>query len=77
MFNVLDHELVPKHEILHKDEKKAVLEKFGIPKDRLPFIMESDPVIKAIKAKAGDVIKISRKSPTAGDSVYYRVVVKG
>ncbi len=77
MFNVLDHKLVPKHEILSSKEKKDLLEKFGIGKEQLPYILESDPVIKVIKAKKGDVIKITRKSPTAGKSIYYRVVIKG
>ncbi|MEM0377514.1 MAG: DNA-directed RNA polymerase subunit H [Thermofilum sp.] len=37
----------------------------------------TDPVARALKAKPGDVIMIIRKSPTAGEAVAFRVVVKG
>jgi DNA-directed RNA polymerase subunit H len=77
MLNVLDHEMVPKHEILTQQEKKEILEKFGVEKEQLPVILESDPVAKAIGAKAGDVLRIIRKSQTAGETVYYRTVVRG
>jgi DNA-directed RNA polymerase, subunit H, RpoH/RPB5 len=36
----------------------------------------SDPVIKEMNAKIGDVLKITRKSAIAGVSYYYRVVVE-
>ncbi len=75
-FNILDHELVPKHEVLSEEEKKRVLEKFKITEEKLPKILESDPVVKKINAKVGDVIKITRKSPVKKESVYYRIVVK-
>lgn len=37
----------------------------------------NDPLAKLLNAKIGDVIKIIRKSETAGEADYYRVVVKG
>jgi DNA-directed RNA polymerase subunit H len=75
-FNILNHELVPEHIILKENEKKEVLEKFKIVPQNLPKILLSDPAVKAINAKEGDVLKIVRKSKTAGTSIYYRVVVK-
>ena len=70
------HELVPQHILLEEREKEEVLQKFGITLRQLPRISMEDPAIKEINPKIGDVVKIVRKSPTAGESVYYRVVVK-
>jgi DNA-directed RNA polymerase subunit H len=75
-FNILNHELVPEHIILNEEERKKVLDLYKIKSENLPKILLSDPAVKAIKAKDGDVLKIVRKSKTAGTSVYYRVVVK-
>lgn len=72
--DILKHELVPHHEILSEEEVKKLLETYKISKDQLPRIRFDDPVVEAIKAKEGDVIKIIRKSPTAGISVAYRIV---
>ncbi len=76
MFKITEHQLVPKHEILSEQEKRALLERFGITEDKLPRIFVTDPVIAHIKAKVGDVLKITRTSPTAGRSIYYRIVVE-
>jgi DNA-directed RNA polymerase subunit H len=75
-FNILDHELVPKHIILNENERKELLEKLKITPDQLPKIFTNDAVVKAINAKEGDILKIIRNSKTAGVSIYYRVVVK-
>ena len=75
-FNILNHELVPEHIILKENEIKEVLEKFKIKPENLPKILLSDPAVKAINAKEGDILKIVRKSKTAGVSLYYRIVVK-
>jgi len=74
-FTILDHELVPKHILLTKEEKKQLLEQLKIRPEQLPWIRASDPVAKLIGAKPGDVVKIIRKSPTAGETVAYRFVV--
>ena len=70
------HELVPKHILLTEKEKEELLQKFGIGLRQLPRISIEDPAIKDSNAKIGDVVKIIRKSPTAGETLYYRVIVK-
>ena len=75
-YDILKHELVPEHVILEEKEKKELLEKLKITAINLPKILSNDPVVKTIGAKEGDILKIIRKSPTAGTSIYYRVVVK-
>ncbi|RLG72788.1 MAG: DNA-directed RNA polymerase subunit H [Methanobacteriota archaeon] len=74
--DILAHELVPEHILLSEEEKKSVLENLRIKPAQLPLILESDPAARAINAKPGDIIKIIRKSPTAGTSVAYRYVIK-
>ena len=75
-FSLLDHESVPKHEIMSENELKSVLSKFSIEKEQLPKIKAQDPVCKEIGAALGDVIKITRKSQTAGEADYYRLVIE-
>lgn len=74
MSDTIQHELVPKHEILSPAEKKELLEKLGATELQLPRIFDSDAVAKAMKAKPGDVLRIIRKSETAGQAIYYRIV---
>ena len=74
--NPFVNELVPKHEVLSEEEKQKLLEKYNITLKQLPKILVSDPCVKTLGAKLGDVIKITRKSPTAGKYYYYRVVVE-
>ncbi|UCE96970.1 MAG: DNA-directed RNA polymerase subunit H [Candidatus Bathyarchaeota archaeon] len=76
-FNIFDHELVPKHEILPPDEREKLLAKYRVQPYQLPRIRTSDPAVKAIGAVAGDVVKIIRDSVTAGEYIAYRYVVDG
>ncbi len=76
-FNPLNHILVPKHEILSDDELIKVLDKYSIEKEQLPKIKVSDPAAAKINAKVGDVIRITRNSPSAGKAMYYRLVIEG
>jgi len=74
-FDVTKHELVPKHSKLTEKERKELFEKYAIDMPNLPRIFKSDPAILALDVKDGDIVKISRKSPTAGETVFYRRVV--
>lgn len=71
----MKHDRVPKHKILKPEEKKKILEKYNIELHLFPKIRKRDPVIKDMKPKIGDLVEITRKSPTAGETKYYRVVV--
>ena len=71
-----DHIYVPKHEIMTRKEAEGVLEKYHCRATDLPLIFATDPAIIAIGVKPGDMIKITRKSATAGESFYYRYVVE-
>lgn len=75
-FNIFNHEFVPKHILLTKEEAREVLDLYKIMPYQLPKIKESDPVAKALNAKHGDILKIWRKGGPAGASVYYRYVIK-
>jgi DNA-directed RNA polymerase subunit H len=74
-FNILKHELVPYYSILSRDEVKKLLKIYGIKKGDMLKMLVTDPVSRAIGAREGDIVKIIRKSPTAGESVAYRLVV--
>ena len=73
-FKVDKHILTPKHLKLGEREKTQLLEKYRVASKELPKILKSDSAIKELDVKPGDIIKIIRKSPTAGESVFYRVV---
>lgn len=75
--SVFDHLLVPKHTLLSQEEVEKVLNKYRIKPYQLPKIKDSDPAAMAIQAQPGDVIKILRKSHTAGEAVAYRYVIEG
>ena len=74
-YDVKTHILVPEHGKLSDKEKKDLLETNHISLKELPKIKKNDPAIEGLNVKEGDVIKITRKSPTAGQSIFYRGVV--
>tara|TARA_Y100000310_G_scaffold299605_1_gene334599 strand:+ start:738 stop:980 length:243 start_codon:yes stop_codon:yes gene_type:complete len=72
---ITKHILIPNYVKLVEQEKQAVLKKYNISFDELPFLLKSDPSLKELKIKAGDVIKVIRKSPTAGEAIVYKGVI--
>jgi len=70
------HYLVPEHVIIRKEKADELLLELGLKKSALPKISRLDPAIKPLKTEIGDVVKVIRDSFTAGQSIYYRRVVK-
>ncbi len=75
VFNIFEHALVPMHEILGEKEREQLLAQYKVQPYQMPQVKSADPAVKAIGAKAGDILKITRKSATAGEHVAYRYVV--
>lgn len=75
-FDVLQHEFVPRTEILDDEDLEEVLQEYDIRKEQLPKQLDTDPATIAVGARPGNVVKITRESQTAGRSIAYRVVVE-
>jgi len=76
VFDIFEHALVPMHEILGEKEKEQLLAQYKVQPYQIPQIKSTDPAVKAIGAKPGDILKIIRKSSTAGEHIAYRYVVE-
>ncbi|MGA3404928.1 MAG: DNA-directed RNA polymerase subunit H [Candidatus Bathyarchaeia archaeon] len=76
-YDLFEHQLVPKHELLSKKEAAELMEGLHIQPHQLPYIKVSDPTSLALTAEAGDILRVTRKSATAGEVVVYRYVVEG
>jgi DNA-directed RNA polymerase subunit H len=75
--NPLKHVLVPKHEIVPQEQHKDLLDSMYITsKAKLPEIQfHIDPITRCIGAVPGDIIKITRSSPSSGETIIYRICV--
>ena len=76
-FNISKHSLVPKHEVVRdENEIKELIEKFTLKsKFQLPIILKIDAMSKYLGLKNGDIVRITRVSPTAGQYVVYRCCI--
>ena len=73
---VLEHVMVPEHSIMGEEETKTLLASYNITTDQLPKIYHDDPAVKSVGAKVDDVIRIVRKSHTAGKAESFRLVIR-
>ena len=75
--NPLKHYLVPPHEIVPKEQHEGLMKTLYVTqKIQFPLIRyHEDPITRVIGATPGDILKITRPSPSAGEYVVYRVCV--
>ena len=74
LFNILNHEMVPPHNILSDSDKTMIKKKYNVTNDsEFPELSRFDPVAKAIGLRPGELCEITRSSPTAVQSKYYRL----
>ena len=72
--DIQNHNLVPKHEIMTEEEISEEFSNVDYDVKDLPKIKSTDPVVKAIGAEAGNILRITRDSQTAGEFITYRIV---
>jgi DNA-directed RNA polymerase subunit H (RpoH/RPB5) len=75
--NPTEHVLVPKHELLPAAEHTKFMQKNRIKsKTQLPLIkFHEDMIARIMGLLPGDIVKITRPSPSAGEYISYRVCV--
>lgn len=73
--NPMKHVLVPRHEIVPEEEHKELMERLHVlSKSKFPEIkFHIDPIARCIGAVPGDIVKITRPSTSAGETIIYRV----
>lgn len=76
LINVTKHTLVPLHEVMMDEEVDEIIDRFNIKsKSSLPFIQSIDPVARYLALRPGQVVRITRKSPSAGQHISYRYCI--
>ena len=73
---MIQHNLIPKHELTSPEEAQEILDKYEVEREQLPKIFITDPAIEHLETKVGDIIKITRENKNIGKSQYYRVVIE-
>lgn len=74
-FELQNHHMVPKHNLLSPPEVEKVLKKYDVEPAQFPKVHVTDPVIKEIGGVVGDIVEIIRDSPTAKIAISYRLVI--
>lgn len=74
MFNIMEHVLVPKHDVIvDEQEIQNILKSYHLKSRlQLPLILKTDPVARFLALKPGNIVRITRPSPSAGEYVFYR-----
>ncbi len=65
--NITNHKYYFPHIKINDQEKKELLDKYG---KHLPIILKTDPVVRYLNFKKGDILKIIRKD----NFIHYRLV---
>lgn len=77
MIDLIKYIAIPQHILLTEEETKRVKSDYKVSKKKFPKILMDDPVARYYNVKPGMLFRIIRPSETAGQSPYYRLVVRG
>lgn len=77
-YNVTEHVLVPQHEPMRLEtDIREILRRYQLPdRYKMPLILSNDPVARYLALKPGELVCITRSSPSSGVYVSYRCCMK-
>ena len=77
LFNITKHILVPKHEVIRdSSEINDLVSKHNLKnKLQFPLILKTDPMAKYLNVQSGELVKITRISPSSGEIIIYRCCI--
>ena len=70
-FCIVEHDLVPQHQLLNAVQKKEFLQSMRTKLQMLPRLKSTDPIAKFMNFPVGGIVRIKRSD----GEIYYRVVV--
>lgn len=74
VINPMEHVFVPRHEKVPSEEVPALLKQLRAKSSHLPIIrFHTDMQARCLGLLPGDIVKITRPSPSAGEYIVYRV----
>lgn len=80
-YNVMQHALQPRFERMTREETERMFADHGLTAAtamrQLPRILGDDKVARYMGLRHGDVVRITRSSPTAGEVVLFKICVAG
>jgi len=76
-YNIARHVLVPHHEVISDPAKIQEITSSYLVKSKgqFPILLRTDPMARYINAHPGDIVQITRASPSAGEYISYRCCV--
>ena len=75
-FNIMNHDLVPRHRVLTNEENATFRKKYNVMNDeQIPTISRFDPVSLALCLRPGEICEITRPSRTSVTSTFYRICI--
>lgn len=77
MINLIDHEIVPHHEVLSPEESANFYEIFNVTKKQMPKMLNTEPVARYYNMQPNDICRITRPSARSCSYTTYRLVTKG
>jgi DNA-directed RNA polymerase subunit H (RpoH/RPB5) len=73
-FNILHHNMVPKHKALDDNHKAEIMKKYNVVDDsKFADISRFDPVAIVLGLRPGQLCEITRPSRTAINTTFYRI----
>lgn len=77
--NITKHRLVPRHEVIKSEGEIAdIIARYHLrSRYQLPLITSTDPIARFLGLQPGQVVRISRASPSSGTYLLFRCCQKG